>query len=705
MRCPACGHPEEPGARFCTSCGAPLGVGGWARALGTQDGTWRLGRGEQAELRIDSPVISALHLQLEREDGRWFATDLGSTNGSFVDGRRLTPHAREPIPAIATLHLGSFTLTAAAISAAHRRLRIDADEGRELVVGRDPACDLVLDAPTLSPRHAALRRVEGLWRIRDLGSRAGTWVNGEPIRGEHTLRPGDRVELGTLRLVPESLASGQLRAIDYARELRLDIDGVTVTAPDGVRLLDQVRLSVQPGELVLLMGPSGAGKSTLMQVMCGALPPDGGAVRVSGLDLYQNRAYLGGLLGYVPQEILLPRALSARRVLRYAAALRLPPDAVPAQVQRVLESLELEGCADLPVGGDGLQRGLSGGQRRRLNLGVELLADPGALFLDEPCSGLDARSGMSMLRLAREIADRGKPVIVTIHQPRAEALELADHVALLSRGRLCWFGPPEELPAFVAAQGGAAGTAHALATPTDLAVDALDPGPGQAEETARRWAQAYAESETQARWVQARLEDPEASRGGSPPRARSDGLQLAVLTRRRFAVLAAERGDLALLVLQAPIIGALLLALFGDQRFLWVVLPGVPLKPVDQVSPALFLMAAAMLWLGCNNAARELVQERALFRRERRWGLGLGAYVSSKVTVQYLIAGLQAAVLTGAAAWMGMPQLPRLWIALTLTGWAGAGIGLALSAFSPTRYFAALRVPELVRPQIMPGGL
>ncbi|MCB9746702.1 MAG: ATP-binding cassette domain-containing protein, partial [Alphaproteobacteria bacterium] len=513
-----------------------------------------------------------------------------------------------------------------------------------------------------------------------------------------------RVELGALRLVPESLDSGQLRAIDYARELRLDIDGVGYVAPDGARLLDGVRLSVQPGELVLLMGPSGAGKSTLMKVMSGALPPSSGAVRISGLDLYENRAYLGGLLGYVPQEILLPRALSAERVLRDAAALRLPPDAVDAQVAAVLESLELRGCAGLPVGGDGLKLGLSGGQRRRVNLGVELLADPGALFLDEPCSGLDARSGLAMLRLARQIADRGKPVIVTIHQPRAEALELADHVALLSRGRLCWFGPPEELSTFVDAQGVPEG-AHPLSTPTDRAVDALDPAPGQAEAQAARWAAAYAASEACARWIDSRLEAARDTRSGSPPRARSDGLQLAVLTRRRMALLAAERGDLALLGLQAPIIAALLIALFGDQRFLWVVLPGVPLKPVDQVSPALFLMAAAMLWLGCNNAARELVAERALFRRERRWGLGLSAYLSSKVTVQYLVAGLQAAVLTAAAAWMGMPQLPRLWIALTLTGWAGAGMGLALSALSPTRTFAVMMVPVLVMPQIMLGGL
>lgn len=692
-RCPVCQSGEPDSARFCTQCGAQLRRSGWASALAPQgeDGRWVIGRQGGVDVELESPIVSARHLLLELEGGQWFATDLGSRNGSAADGRPIGPQ-RAPIEPLATLTLGTLTLTGAIVDTARRR-RIAAPTQRELVVGSAPGSDMLLDDPTVSPRHAALRRTEAGWLIRDLGSYGGTRVNGQRLRGEALLRPGDRVELGHLRLEPEGPG---FRGLDLSRELRLDVQGLSLRDAGGATLLHDLRFSVQPGELVMVFGPTGAGKTTLLRVLAGAVPPSAGSVRVNGVSVYENLDFYAGIIGLVPQGEVLPRRLSAREVLRYAARLHLPPEVAEARAEALLDRLELRDCAEARVQeGPG---GLSGGQRKRLNIGVELVASPALLLLDEPTSGLDARAAMHLMRLARRLADEGRPVILSVHQPRIEAFELADAVMVLTRGRLAYFGPPGELEATLRPL--LPGAAHPRANPADLALDALEAPPGQEEAVAEGFAARFRASPVYARWVEARLAPVESTQVAAPPPSLP---ALGVLTRRGLAVMAADRRELALLLAQAPVVGALVLALFGGLRFLWVPIPGVP--PRDELSPALFLFATAMLWLGCNNACREVVRERALFERERRQGVSALSWLGSKVIAQLLIALGQAAVLALFAVGMGMPHGAEVFAVLTLTGWVGASMGLMLSSYARSEQIAVMMVPMIVLPQIALGGL
>lgn len=672
-----------------------------------------MGRAADNELIIDSPLVSGRHLLIERVEGRLWLTDLGSTNGSFVNGRRLEAHAREAVSEDATVNLGSLTLTAAVIEQARRGRLLRPRDTDRLLIGRALFTDLRLDAPTVSDQHAELRRDGGAWFLRDLNSAAGTWVNGRLARGWIPLRQGDRVELGRFRLALDSLGEGSptFTALDYGRELRLELRGVSARAPDGAELLNDVHLAVRPGELVMVLGPSGAGKSTLLRLIGGLSRPDGGRLTINGQDLQARGGFFGSLIGWVPQQETLPEGLTAAETLRFAARLRLPPEAVEERVAAVLDALELGPVAGVRVNG-GHSGGLSGGQLRRLSIGVELLSDPGLLVLDEPTAGLDSRASLNVLRLCRRLADSGRPVVLSAHAPRPEALELVDLCVVLAAGRLVWAGPPG--PAMRAFFTPAGRRPHPQATAADLAMDSLAPQDGG--DAAEVWAARFANTETYARIVTARLgpQAPEAAATpAEPPHAAPARAfaQYVTLCRRSALQLTRSPADLALLAAQAPLVGALVVALFRPPGFLWIEGYGVVLAARDQLSPALFLLAAAAMWLGNNNAARELVRERASFRRERRAGLSAGAALCAKATVLGLASAAQALVLTLAAAALGPPiptdppQLAAIWAVLTLTGWSGVSLGLLISAAARSPFAAALMVPLAVLPQIMLGGL
>jgi ABC-type multidrug transport system ATPase subunit/pSer/pThr/pTyr-binding forkhead associated (FHA) protein len=514
------------------------------------EGRWRVGRAADNELVIDSPLVSGRHLLIERAEGRLWLTDLGSTNGSFVNGRRLNPQAREAVSEDATVTLGSLTLTAGVIEQARRgRLMRPRDTDR-LLIGRALFTDLRLDAPTVSDQHAELRREGGEWFLRDLNSAAGTWVNGRLARGWIRLHQGDRVELGRFRLALDSLGAGSptFTALDYGRELRLELRGVGVCAPNGAVLLNDVQLAARPGELVMVLGPSGAGKSTLLRLLAGLSRPNTGRVTINGQDLQGRGGFFASLIGWVPQQETLPEGLTAAEVLRFAARLRLPPEAVEERVAAVLDSLELG-----PVAGVRVNSGLSGGQLRRLSIGVELLSDPGLLVLDEPCAGLDSRASLNVLRLCRRLADSGRPVVLSAHAPRPEALELADLAVVLAEGRLVWAGPPGgAMRAFFTPAGR---RPHPQATAADLAMDSLAPQDGA--EQAEVWAARFATTETYARYVAARLGPGEPSPSPSPaepprPTPARAFVQYVTLCRRSALQLTRSPADLALLAAQAP---------------------------------------------------------------------------------------------------------------------------------------------------------
>ena len=278
---------------------------------------------------------------------------------------------------------------------------------------RDHEVDIRLRAPVVSRQHATLIPAEPEWTLIDLNSMNGTFVNGERIANPITMHAGDRIQVGPFRL--EYLGQGKVQVFQPNRGLRLDGQSVTVEVGSGdnhKRILEDINISCYPQEFVGLVGGSGAGKTTLMKTLSGLLHPHG-RVLVEGEDLYQNFDAYRSQIGYVPQDDILHKELSVEQALRYSARLRLPSDIgiqeVEDRVNKVLEQVELSGQRSQAI------QSLSGGQRKRASIAVELLADPPLFFLDEPTSGLDPGLEKKMMITLRKLASEGKTILLVTH--------------------------------------------------------------------------------------------------------------------------------------------------------------------------------------------------------------------------------------------------------------------------------------------------
>jgi ABC-type multidrug transport system ATPase subunit/pSer/pThr/pTyr-binding forkhead associated (FHA) protein len=673
-----------------------------------------IGRAAGNDLVLRQPSVSARHARvLVGPDGIWIE-DLGSRNGTFVGTppRKVT---RERIALDDPLVFGDASLPATALRDFLERTQprpadegvIHLDDAALVTFGRSAGASVALDQPLVSALHASVAVDRGRVVVRDLGSTAGTFVDGRRIERPVEISPGTLVQVGDQRY----RLSNDARALEPVDTSADAVEAVNVAVEaSGRRLLEGVSLVIQPGEMVAIMGPSGAGKSTLLSVLNGQVAPAAGRIVIGGLDLHEHFDLFRGRIGYVPQDDILHADLTVWQALWYAARLRLPrdmaDDEIESRIRRVLSQLGLEGTEHTRVG-DQRKRGVSGGQRKRVNLAMELLTDPPILVLDEPTSGLSSTDTMSVIELLRSLADTGKTILVTIHQPSLQAYEKFDAVAVIARdpstrqiGRLAWFGRawPDAVNFF---EPQAPGAPHP--TTADGLLRGLATRP--VADWVRQWEQSVAKSI----WVDGRA-GTHAARAGAAPRPQPRPVerlsQFFTLVKRGLAVKAADRWNTAVLFLQAPLVGLLIAAVFSK------VLRAAPTGeswPHAGVSMAtmMFVTALAAIWFGCSATAREIVAEWPIYRRERMVGLSILAYLGSKTALLLGIAAVQAALLLGIVAWACGVQSPWWHLALVLyaAGLAGGALGLVVSATLRTTESATAILPVLLMPMIVLGGV
>src|SRR5262249_30021057 len=464
-----------------------------------------------------------------------------------------------------------------------------------------------------------------------------------------------------------------------------------------------VSLTARPGELVGLMGPSGAGKTTLLNALNGYARPMRGAVLLGGCDLYRHFARFRSWLGYVPQDDVMHPDLPARQALYFSGRRRLPPDHPPADIRgrvaEVVARLGLEGTEGVLIGSPE-RRGISGGQRRRVNVAMELLRDPRVLVPNEPTSGLSSADALVVMKVLRALADASKVVVLTIHQPGREVFRLMDRLVVLGKdpgpagaGRLAYDGPafPDAIRFFAPP-----------AAAADLCPDAvLD---GLARRPAAEWAAAFEASP----YRRARPE-AEADSAARPPTRPGPGVPggrpWRVLGRGWLALKARGRANTAVLLAQAPVIAALIALVFGRHAG-EAVTDASGARVAADLGTALFLTALAAVWFGASNAVREVVGEWAVYHRERVAGLSLRAYVAAKVTVLGGLCLLQCLVLYGVvAASCGLrgPASTQLGL-LLLAALVGAAVGLAISAAARSSEAAIALLPVVLIPMVLLGG-
>jgi len=660
---------------------------GRARLTPVDDCT--LGSGADCTMRLTGRGVRARHARIFSREGRLLIEPIDEAP-LIVNGRAV--YAAAPIGGGDWMVLGespvqiALTESSAPAGPAPRGEAPEAGTPNEILVGRLPDCGLAIDSPLISRHHARLTIRDGRLWLEDLGSTNGTSVNGRRLRRPVALAPGDRVAFASLVFV---FTGSALEPAESGNRVRVEVRGLVKEVRDRSsgaprRLLDGIDLVIDPGEFVVLFGTSGSGKSTLLDALNGRRPASEGQVCYNGIELYGAFDQFRSGIGYVPQQDIVHRKISVRNALRYTARLRLPPDTSAAEIEtlidRVLDRVGLSEKADLAVD---TPEPLSGGQLKRVSLAVELVANPHILFLDEATSGLDAGTDKKMMRLFASLAADGKTVVCVTHS--LENIDSCHRVALLHRGALVYYGPPDEAAGY-------------------FGVERLSDVYEKLErEEPDYWRERFRHSAHYRTHIAERMKPAATpSQSAAPARTPRQRLsawawlsQLFTLTQRNLDLLLSDRINLLVLLAQAPLIALIVGAIFS--------LDGAPPERAVAESQIAFVLVLSAIWFGCINAAREIVKELPVYRRERSVILRIPPYLGSKLLPLALLCLAQCASFLGIVTLMlgfDGPFLDRL-ATLCLAGFSATAMGLAVSALVNSNDKAIAALPLLLIPQFI----
>ena len=672
-----------------------------------------IGRDKSADIQVMGSKVSRTHLRLEFDGNHWNAVDLDSSNGTFLNGKavrefaitelisiflggdngqeiRLHPlelgkkKSKEPLKK-APIQKGDRTLVASVLEnypASYddqtSRIRLQ----QRIRIGRDAANDWQIEDLTVSRFHAeVVQNDSGGFDLVDLRSSNGSFINGQQIK-RREIEIGDLISIGgaTRRFTSDGLDSP------------VGIDGVDVVAKDlhfsvGDRqLLKDINFHLGPRSLTAIVGPSGAGKSTLLNAITGRTTPTEGQILIGGRDLHKEFGDLRQRIGLVPQADILHTRLTVKQALNYGAALRFPSETSKAErqarVEEVMEKLELTPRADLRIDK------LSGGQRKRASIGLELLTKPSILVLDEPTSGLDPGLDAHVMETLRKLADDGQTVVLVTHS--VDNLNFCDNVVLLaSGGRIAYAGPSSTV--FTAlGKNNWAEVFRMLSSPEALLLSnkkrsgVISPSTELSQEKVKKQS-----------WVR----------------------QLLTLSARYLRVISSDRYYLGLLAAIPILIGLICYATAGDLGLG----PGLPGANGEFFNPSarsnLMILIVGTVLIGLSTSVQEIIKEDPIRLREKSVGIRSGTYLMSKVLILGIATTIQSVIFASIllfnrpvpekGLFIGSSYLEILFLTVAL-GFASMCLGLLVSSIlsSPEQampILVGLTMAQVVLSGALPG--
>jgi ABC transport system ATP-binding/permease protein len=662
-----------------------------------------IGRIADVDLTIPYRFISAQHFAIQRTGTEFTITDLKSTNGTLVNSKALAATQPTPIHSTDIIRIGDdafgISLGITFINPLEQQAPQDGfqivaptkiiESSKPMIIGRDAGADIHLDSADVSRKHASIRKLDEHYIIEDSGSTNGTYVNDQRVQAAQ-LKDGDLIEIGKFLLV---FTNGQVTPYQ-SNGMRLDVSNLSkdVSARGKkLHILDNINLSILPREFIALVGGSGAGKSTLLNALVG-IRPGKGDVRLNNQDFYKEYEQFRSQIGYVPQNDILHMTLNVEKALDYSARLRLPSSVTKSErkkrIAAVLETVSMnnEVIRKTRIGD------LSGGQRKRISIAAELLADPKLIYLDEATSGLDPGLEKKMMHTLRRMADEGRTVVLITHA--TDNIVQADHVAFLSQGRLIFFGPSKEALDFFEVE--------------DFA-DIYE----KIERNGETWRKVYQEKkpESYKKYVVARQASAKSQPKRKLIRKRFNLLdslrQFIVLTQRSLSVLFSDPVTLALMLLLLPLTGTLQLVI-GSKEILTGNLsiladPVAAAKtllenyiPYAKTNTFVFVMGLEAVLTGLFVPSNDLVKERSIYLRERMVNLKVLPYLMSKAFIYSIFVVIQVVLyllilsvgVNFPEKGLYLPGVLELFITLFLTMMAGIAFGLIISAISKSTEMA-----------------
>ena len=480
--------------------------------------------------------------------------------------------------------------------------------------------------------------------------------------------------------------------------------------PDSDNGMHDLNFTLRSGEFLAVMGGSGTGKSTLLSILNGTLTPQEGRITINGHDISEPQAR--NLIGFVPQDDLLIEELTVYQNLYYTAKLcfeGMSEEEIDKRVIKTLRDLELDGAKDLKVGSP-IRKYISGGQRKRLNIALELIREPAVLFLDEPTSGLSSADTEKVINLLKEQTLKGKLIVANIHQPSRDVYKLFDRLWLLDKGGYPVFdgNPIEAITYFKTAANYA--DAETSACPTcgnvnpEIVLNIIDEkalnNSGEISDerkmTPKEWHELYLKNAP-------KLEQPEVSEI-PPSEQRKPGVwrQFLIFLERNFKTKATNRQYLAIALLQAPV-----LALICAMLTRYAPPEGYSVMNNKNLVSYFFMAVIVATFIGMSGSAEEIIKDRALLKRERFLQLSYGSYIWSKIvfvasvslvqTLLFIVIGNNIMGLHG--------QFSTWWFILFMTALLSNLTGLLLSQILSSVVAIYISIPILLIPQILLCGL
>jgi ABC-type multidrug transport system ATPase subunit len=652
-------------------------------------------------------------------------------HGVLEKGKMISCHYHERIVSKSGFGLTMNELRKRALQSG-RRFRLVA-ERQEYLVSNDATAlnrgDLLLGGK-LAPRTVLFIRFDSDSATGELEIREANGpilVDGFPARQSASLRDGSLIRLSGSQAVRCRFSEGFLDE-ERTQIESLDVEDLVHDFTNDSQALDQVNFSVQRGEMLCIIGPSGSGKSTLLAALSGQRRPTHGKVKLNGLSLYDHRESLVPFVAHMPQEEALNPQLTVREHLRHALTIRRPDLAPSEQGRRVdslLAELGLQRIAHRKVGSPG-EKTISGGERSRLNLGLDLGSRAELFLFDEPISGLSSKDSEHVAETLRALA-REKIVIASLHRPGASVLRLFDKVLLLDDGgKVAFFGTPSQMVAYFREACVEHGVSHPsivakttlgadfvfdiLETPLSAIGDSVNTG------AARRFPSSFWQERFESLSLITSLQGDASppmhlgelrSQERLPvpptPSRRWRAVLLVFITQfqRSFLSKLRNRGTLYSTFLEAPILAALIANTLRSS-------PSGPynFSTALHVPAYLFLSVTVAMFLGLTNSASEILRDRAVLRRERNCHPGGLSYVASKFLALGIVAAVQCFfyLIVGNHFLEIEGVLLYHWIWMTLTALTGTGMALLVSSIVRTERAALTAVPLLLVPQMLLAG-
>lgn len=656
-------------------------------SLSEKDKIHYFGRDDSNDIVFKSKIVSGQHGRILYKNNRWIIEDKeayrekGSKNGLIYNGYSIVSRVISDgdffriDDGIETKPSGVLLLFSYS-EKGNTWKTVSFNEKYELSIGRDISCDIVIPFSSASKIHARIVKSDDGAYIVDNDSTNGILINGKRVLGKKELHEKDIITISSAKII---YTSRQIRYCLNEKGVSLVAENLVVerNGKKGNRIItcNHTSLAINPGELIGIVGGSGAGKSTVLNCMSGYLKPNKGNVFVNGIDLYKNYDDIKQSFGYVPQADIVFGNLSLKDSLFYSARLRLPKDTSKNEIEnivrKVIRIVELNGFEDKIISQ------MSGGQRKRASIAVELLSDPSLLFLDEPASGLDPGTERSLMQTLRSMADNGKTIVMITHSTLQ--LELCDKIIFLGRGgNLCYFGNINNAKEFFN---------------INNIVDVY----AILNEKSDVYKNKYDEFNSIDRRI---IEEQKSEKTKQKKKYKS---QLITLCERYLKLITNDFSKVISLAIQAPVL-IFLISLVAD---------GEQFKQYEITKSLFFVLACSGFWIGMLNAIQEICKEREIVKREFMTGLSLADYIISKFLILAIIGMIQSIILVcGFWFLIGLPEKGlvlqsgiEIFVTTFLTILASIAIGLFVSSVVKNADKAMIYVPILLMIQILFSGL